>query len=144
MRLWQSRFTPGRFVLSIAALAVLLAACRGTVAPSPEAEPMLETQIVLPSQFQDLSVTAVNQPTGLAFTPDGRLLITELPGRLRVYKNGSQSVAAIDITSHYNLRVNVLNQGNYIFQLWSNGGAQSQIIKTPSGNASYIATFSTQ
>ena len=33
----------------------------------------------------------LNTPWGLAFLPDGRLLITERPGRLRVYANGKLS-----------------------------------------------------
>ncbi len=99
MRLLLSGFTLGRIVLTVVGVSVLLAACRGTVPPTPEPEPALESQIVLPSQFQDQSVTAVGQPTGLAFTPDGRLLITEKPGRLRVYENSLQSAAALDITS---------------------------------------------
>lgn len=33
-------------------------------------------------------ITALQIPWSLAFTPDGRLLITERPGRVRVYQNG--------------------------------------------------------
>jgi glucose/arabinose dehydrogenase len=34
-------------------------------------------------------VTGLQIPWSLAFTPDGRLLITERPGRVRVYQNGA-------------------------------------------------------
>ncbi|HEX9670838.1 MAG TPA: PQQ-dependent sugar dehydrogenase, partial [Thermoanaerobaculia bacterium] len=34
-------------------------------------------------------VAAVGAPTALAFTPDGRLLITSQGGTLRVYQNGA-------------------------------------------------------
>lgn len=44
--------------------------------------------IVLPSGFTDEQVTPLAAPTALAFTPDGRLLITTQPGQLRVYQNG--------------------------------------------------------
>ncbi len=43
----------------------------------------------LPSQFEDVIVTNVSAPTAIAFTPDGRMLITTQSGVLRVYKNGS-------------------------------------------------------
>jgi glucose/arabinose dehydrogenase len=53
----------------------------------------------VPSGFTDSLVTAVGQPTALAFTPDGRLLITTQPGALRVYKNGALlSTAAINLS----------------------------------------------
>ena len=45
--------------------------------------------IVLPPGFTDEQVTPLASPTALAFTPDGRLLITTQPGQLRVYQNGS-------------------------------------------------------
>lgn len=48
-----------------------------------------QTDTVLPVGFQDLVITDVAQPTALAFTPDGRLLITSQPGRLWVYENGT-------------------------------------------------------
>jgi glucose/arabinose dehydrogenase len=51
----------------------------------------------VPAGFQDRLVTSVSQPTGLAFTPNRRLLITNQPGFLRVYKNGSL-VTALDIS----------------------------------------------
>jgi glucose/arabinose dehydrogenase/PKD repeat protein len=45
--------------------------------------------ITLPSGFTDEQVTPIGSPTALAFTPDGRLLITTQPGQLRVYQNGA-------------------------------------------------------
>jgi glucose/arabinose dehydrogenase len=45
--------------------------------------------IVLPADFTDALVTAVSAPTDIAFTPDGRLLITQQTGSLRVVQNGS-------------------------------------------------------
>lgn len=68
--------------LRLAALAALLAltALLGTAAPAAAA---------VPSGFQDSLVASVGQPTALAFTPDGRMLVTTQPGALRVIKNGS-------------------------------------------------------
>lgn len=43
----------------------------------------------LPSGFSDALVTAVSAPTAMAFTPDGRLLITSQGGALRLYKGGA-------------------------------------------------------
>ena len=43
----------------------------------------------LPAGFSDVLVTAVSAPTAMAFTPDGRVLITSQGGSLRLIKNGS-------------------------------------------------------
>jgi glucose/arabinose dehydrogenase len=37
------------------------------------------------------SLAKLDNPWGMAFLPDGRLLITEKPGRLRIYENGKLS-----------------------------------------------------
>jgi glucose/arabinose dehydrogenase/PKD repeat protein len=42
----------------------------------------------VPAGFADEAVASVDSPTALAFTPDGRLLITSQPGRLRVVQSG--------------------------------------------------------
>src|SRR5688500_17495920 len=43
----------------------------------------------VPPNFEDVAIASVTAPTGLAFTPDGRLLITTQVGQLRVYQNGT-------------------------------------------------------
>ena len=54
----------------------------------------------LPSDFEDALVTSVSAPTALAFTPDGRLLITTQTGQVRVYQNNALITApAININS---------------------------------------------
>jgi glucose/arabinose dehydrogenase len=88
-----------RHIVVFTLLVILLAACRSVAPTIPAGSPELESQITLPSQFADQLVASVNQATGLAFTPDGRLLITEKPGRLRVYTSSLQSTAALDISS---------------------------------------------
>jgi glucose/arabinose dehydrogenase/PKD repeat protein len=53
----------------------------------------------LPAGFDDALVTRVGGATALAFTPDGRMLITTKNGQLRVYQNGSLlSTSALDLT----------------------------------------------
>jgi len=48
-------------------------------------------------------VTGLVAPTDFAFTPDGRMLILEQPGRVRVVVNGDlQATAALDITGSVN------------------------------------------
>lgn len=44
-------------------------------------------RMATPAGFTDTLITSVTQPTALAFTPDGRLLITGKLGRLFVYQN---------------------------------------------------------
>lgn len=43
----------------------------------------------VPTGFTDVSLFDLGAPTALAFTPDGRLLITTQSGQLRVYKDGA-------------------------------------------------------
>src|SRR5687768_14178554 len=44
----------------------------------------------LPANFQRVTVTSsLSSPTALAFLPDGRILVTQKGGQLRVIKNGS-------------------------------------------------------
>jgi glucose/arabinose dehydrogenase len=72
-----------RLVLAVSALAV--------VNPAAAA---------LPPGFADSPVTSVGSPTAIAFTPDGRMLITTQPGTLRVYAGGSLlTTPALDIRS---------------------------------------------
>ncbi|HWM92073.1 MAG TPA: PQQ-dependent sugar dehydrogenase [Thermoanaerobaculia bacterium] len=43
----------------------------------------------LPAGFSDVLVTTLTSPTALAFTDDGRLLIAQQSGAIRVYKSGA-------------------------------------------------------
>ena len=59
-----------------------------------------EAHAVVPAGFDDVLLTTVGSPTGIAFTPDGRLLITTQPGRLRIYANGALlATPALDLSS---------------------------------------------
>jgi glucose/arabinose dehydrogenase len=49
--------------------------------------------VTLPDGFEHRLLTSTPNPTALAFTPDGRLLIATKAGQLRVYKSGEQSTA---------------------------------------------------
>jgi glucose/arabinose dehydrogenase/PKD repeat protein len=48
-----------------------------------------QSAAVIPPDFEDSLVASVATPTGLAFTPDGRLLIATQTGKLHVYQNGT-------------------------------------------------------
>ncbi len=48
-----------------------------------------DTVSALPSDFVDETVANIAAPTGLAFTPDGRLLITTQFGLVQVYQDGA-------------------------------------------------------
>ncbi|MFL6291950.1 MAG: PQQ-dependent sugar dehydrogenase, partial [Thermoanaerobaculia bacterium] len=43
----------------------------------------------VPAGFTDSLIATVGSPTALAFTPDGRLLITTQPGALRIVQGGT-------------------------------------------------------
>ncbi|HEV3485247.1 MAG TPA: PQQ-dependent sugar dehydrogenase, partial [Vicinamibacterales bacterium] len=73
-----------------AALAVLFCSVAAAAAAQP----------VLPAGFDDAIVATVPAPTDLAFTPDGRLLITSQAGTLRIYENGAlKSTPALNLSS---------------------------------------------
>jgi hypothetical protein len=78
MRVSSPPSIPSRSLLLFAIVSIIAPALCATVPPG----------------FTDELVTAVASPTALAFTPDGRLLITTQPGRLRVYQNSHRSGAA--------------------------------------------------
>ena len=56
-------------------------------------------QAALPPNFFDELVTTVGSPTGLAFTPDGRMLITRQTGSLRVFDGTLLPTPAITFSS---------------------------------------------
>ena len=54
---------------------------------------------VVPAGFSDALVASITGPTALAFTPDGRMLVTAQGGTLRVVRNGTlMRPPALDLT----------------------------------------------
>jgi uncharacterized repeat protein (TIGR01451 family) len=53
----------------------------------------------VPPSFEDVVITQLTGPTALAFTPDGRLLMTAKAGTLRVYQNGALQPTSLDISA---------------------------------------------
>ena len=71
-----------------------LTALFAVFAASPLASQASDLLHVIPTQSVDVSVerlAALEHPWGMTFLPDGRLLITEKPGRLRTYARGRLS-----------------------------------------------------
>ncbi len=61
--------------------------------------PMAEA-VTLPAGFSDTGVVAVPVPTGLAWTPDGRMLVAQQTGQLRVVRGGTLNPApALDLSA---------------------------------------------
>jgi glucose/arabinose dehydrogenase len=59
-----------------------------------------QSTMAVPAGFQDSLVANISSPTALAFTPDGRLLITTQAGALRIYQNGNLlSTPALNLAS---------------------------------------------
>jgi glucose/arabinose dehydrogenase len=74
------------------ALALVLSVAGGAAAVGPAA--------TVPADFADALVTNVPAPTALAFTPDGRMLITSQSGQLRVYQDGALlATPALDLAA---------------------------------------------
>ena len=79
-------------------LALCLAGCRGDAAPArPASTPRVVTAPPqqVDSRLGPVSLTEIatgfDHPWGLAFLPDGAMLVTERPGRLRVIRDGRVS-----------------------------------------------------
>lgn len=74
---------------TLAALAFSTLACAGAAA---------QDYVYAPSSIGPLRITTLveglQNPWGLAFLPDGRALITERPGRLRVFDPGTRSLSS--------------------------------------------------
>src|SRR5215207_4331793 len=71
---------------------------------APPAEPLapslLADALAVPAGFTDGLVANIYGPTALAFTPDGRILVTSQPGKLRVVQNGTLlSKPALDLAN---------------------------------------------
>src|SRR5687768_13697285 len=50
--------------------------------------PFGEAATTLPGFQEEVVTTALLRPTSMAFTPDGRLFVTEQGGRIRILKDG--------------------------------------------------------
>lgn len=86
------RRTAGVTRLALVTMALLvLAACGADVRPDATASAPAATPAPSPPS-QDLDVTVVQEglsiPWDIAFAPDGRMVVSERPGRLRVYASG--------------------------------------------------------
>jgi glucose/arabinose dehydrogenase len=77
-----------RYVYGTVAVMLALAWFAGALAAGPP---------VPLAGFSDTQVVPVASPTALAFTPDGRMLVTSQSGQLRVYQNGTPTLA-LDLT----------------------------------------------
>ncbi len=67
-------------------IAVALVALATTLSPVGRSARAAAT---LPAGYVDELVASISAPTALAFTPDGRILVTTQPGALRVIRNGA-------------------------------------------------------
>src|SRR5687767_9767566 len=79
-----------RSFLSHAAVAILFATATlgaGTLAVAAELPPVQSKSGPVAIQ----SLAKLDNPWGMAYLPDGRLLITEKPGRLRIFADGKLS-----------------------------------------------------
>src|SRR5690349_9466325 len=54
--------------------------------PLPDSPMVYETALVRPIRVA--ATKGLNQPWSMAFLPDGAILVTERPGRLRIVRNG--------------------------------------------------------
>ena len=84
-----------QFMVSGVALALVWLLLRGGQALAEPAAPGATP----PTGFTDALVVGVSAPTALAFTPDGRLLVTSQPGQVRVVLSGVVT-QALDLSAN--------------------------------------------
>jgi len=84
----------------VASCLCLVSACVAELDGVPSDVAVVEQPLTVPADFSDALVASVGVPTALAFTPDGRLLITTQGGSLRIVKNGTLlGTAALNLSS---------------------------------------------
>ena len=79
---------PARRATSIALVALAAAVAAGgalTTAQAPVAAPVYRTSL---HDFRLETVAMLQHPHSIAFTPEGDMLVTERPGRLRIVRKG--------------------------------------------------------
>src|SRR3954454_12216717 len=65
----------------------VLVALVGGLAAFPLAQPAAASK--LPSGYTESIISGLNAPTAMAFSPDGRLFVSEQAGSLRIIQNGA-------------------------------------------------------
>ena len=76
-------------LLYSALIAVLILSSRAMAQQAPAKLPeMVQTKS---GMIKIEKLASLSEPWGMAWLPDGRLLITEKPGRLRIYSEGKLS-----------------------------------------------------
>src|SRR6185436_2949482 len=74
----------------IGVLVLLAGGCRQPTADEPApTEAVTQPASVISGFVDEQVVSGLNTPTAMAFTPDGRLFVCELGGKVRVIKNGA-------------------------------------------------------
>ena len=127
-----SRLSPSRLKISVrAALSLLiLLAAFGNIE--------LAAAAALPPGFNDALVASVGSPTALAFTPDGRLLVTTQPGQLRVYQpNGALVGTALDLSARLCFNVERGLLGVAVDPNFTTNNYISGLTQTPETRARY-------
>ena len=86
-----------------AALPPLALSLTFTVAGQNTANATADTIATLSTEVKIEALAKLDHPWGMALLPDGRLLITEKPGRLRLYADGklSQPVNGVPVVEHH-------------------------------------------
>jgi glucose/arabinose dehydrogenase/PKD repeat protein len=85
------------FYICLCLLTIVITACK-VIPPTPDDDEIVLIG-ALPAQFEAQTLFNLSQPTGLAFTPDGRLLATSKTGQLYVYSTTLSPGPVLDLSA---------------------------------------------
>ncbi len=131
----------GIYAVSAAVLLALVVVPTGSAAASNA-----------PVGFSDTVVATLPAPTGLAWTPDGRMLVTQQAGLLRVVRDGAlKPTPALDLTgsdcnnSERGLLSVVVDPAfatnHYVYLYWTNNAHNSCEMNTPAAPENRVARY---
>jgi aldose sugar dehydrogenase len=88
-----------KFITGALAMALLLPAITACAQSPTPAPPLPESVVTKAGSVKVERLATLEYPWGMAFLPDGRLLITEKPGRLRIFDKGTLSAPVTGLPS---------------------------------------------
>lgn len=88
----KSQKINSRVIAAIALLSSIILACSDKEGAANGADPSDSSKVIASEEIKftvDTLTKSLNNPWGIAFLPDGRILVTERAGEIRIFKDGA-------------------------------------------------------